>query len=58
MELQLGDVIELDQKITEKAIVMSNNSSWFLGTMGCYKSHKAIRVDEVLLEGGIENESK
>ena len=58
MELQLGDVIELDQKITEKAIVMSNNSSWFLGTMGCYKNHKAIRVDEVLLEGGIENESK
>jgi flagellar motor switch protein FliM len=57
MELQPGDVIQLDQAIGDMAKVKSNQSDWFMGTLGKYKNHRAIRVEKVLLEGVIEDES-
>ena len=51
MDLRMGDVIQLDQTIEEKAIVKSDSETWFLGTLGKYKNHRAIRVDKVLMEG-------
>jgi flagellar motor switch protein FliM len=57
MDLQLGDVIQLDQDVNEKTMIMSGQNDWFLGTLGKLKNHRAIRVDEVLLEGVIDNES-
>jgi flagellar motor switch protein FliM len=56
MDLQVGDVITLDQNINDKTKVLSNKSEWFLGTLGKYKNHRAIRVDEVLLEGVIDDD--
>lgn len=58
MDLQVGDVIQLDQSINDKVGVLSNKNEWFLGTLGKYKNHKAIRIDEVLLEGVINDDSK
>jgi flagellar motor switch protein FliM len=52
MELQAGDVITLDQSITDKAVVMSNREEWFRGTLGTLRSRVAVRIDQVLLEGG------
>jgi flagellar motor switch protein FliM len=57
MDLQTGDVIQLDRGVNDKTIIMSNQDDWFLGTLGKYKNHRAIRVDEVLLEGVIDDES-
>ena len=52
MELRAGDVITLDQSINDKAVVMSNKEEWFLGTLGTLRSHVAVKIDQVLLEGG------
>ena len=57
MNLQAGDVIRLDRGINEKAAVMVKQEEWFLGTLGKHKNHRAIRVDEVLVEGVTDNES-
>lgn len=51
MDLRVGDVIQLDQHITDKTIIKSNNTEWFTGTMGQYKNHVAVKIDEVLMEG-------
>lgn len=55
MELQIGDVIALDQLVTGKAVVMANKNEWFRGTIGTLRNHVAIRIDQVLLEGGALN---
>lgn len=55
MDLQPGDVIPLERLITDKATVMSNRKEWFSGTLGTLRNHVAIRIDQVLLEGGTIN---
>lgn len=55
MDLQPGDVITLDQLVTGKAVVMSNKNEWFHGTLGTLRNHVAVRIDQVLLEGGAYN---
>lgn len=55
MDLRAGDVIKLDQSVNGKAIVMSNKHEWFRGTLGTMRNHVAVRIDEVLLEGGTIN---
>jgi flagellar motor switch protein FliM len=51
MDLRVGDVIQLDQRTADKTIIKSNNTEWFCGTMGQYKNHFAIKIDEILMEG-------
>ena len=51
MDLRVGDVIQLDQHTSDKTIIKSNNTEWFAGTMGQYKNHIAVKIDEVLMEG-------
>lgn len=58
MNLQVGDVIGLDQHLDEKAVVYSGKSQWFEGTLGTWHKSKAIRVDRILLESGVKDESK
>jgi flagellar motor switch protein FliM len=55
MDLQAGDVIPLDKPVTGKAVVMSNKEEWFRGTLGTLRNHVAVRIDQVLLEGGAIN---
>ncbi|HEX3026316.1 MAG TPA: flagellar motor switch protein FliM [Clostridia bacterium] len=52
MGLQAGDVIRLDQSQHENAVVMSNTSKWFTGQLGVLNNHIALKVNQVLLEGG------
>lgn len=55
MELRPGDVIELDQYREGKTLVKSNDEDWFTGTLGVYKRHMAVRIDEVLRKGANNN---
>lgn len=55
MELQPGDVIQLEQRVTDKAVVMSNKNEWFKGSLGMVRNHVAVKIDQVLLEGGALN---
>lgn len=55
MNLRVGDVITLDQSVNGKAAVMSNKNEWFRGSLGTMRNHVAVRIDEVLLEGGTVN---
>lgn len=58
MDLQPGDVIQLEEKVTDKAVVMSNKNEWFCGTLGMLRNHVAVKIDQVLLEGGTFNGRK
>jgi flagellar motor switch protein FliM len=58
MDLQVGDVITLNQPAGGKAVVMSNSNEWFRGTLGMMRNHVAVRIDQVLLEGGAVNGRK
>lgn len=55
MELQKGDVIQLETQVTDKAVVKSKKNEWFRGTLGMVGNHVAIKIDQVLLEGGTLN---
>jgi flagellar motor switch protein FliM len=55
LDLQVGDVIALEQPANGKASVMSNSKEWFRGTLGTMRNHVAVRIDQVLLEGGSLN---
>lgn len=55
LELRRGDVIQLDQNQGGKVIVRSNSEEWFKGTLGVYKKHMAVKIDEVLREGAYNN---
>lgn len=57
-DLHAGDVILLDQRIGQKAVLKSNGNDWFKGTLGLYKNHVAMRIDEILTDGAINDESK
>lgn len=59
MDLQEGDVIQLDQRMGDKTILAVNGNEWFTGTLGLVKNRKAVRVEKVvMLEGGQENVSE
>lgn len=58
MSLQVGDVIELDQKADDEAVVMARDSKWFAGKLGSLNHHVAIKVQRVLFESGVDNESR
>lgn len=57
MTLRPGDVIQLDQRVTEPAALMSNQDKWFTGTLGSYHGHRAIRVETILREDGQDEQS-
>lgn len=57
MTLRPGDVIQLDQQVTDPTLVMSNREKWFQGTLGCYRSHRAVRIEKILREDGQDAES-
>ena len=57
MHLQVGDVIALDQNVSDRTVVMANRNRWFTGSLGLYKKHKAVKIEKILLEGGLVNES-
>ncbi len=43
MNLQVGDVIRLEQRVGSPVLMTINNNKWFLGEPGIKKSQKAIR---------------
>lgn len=57
MDLHVGDVIQLDQHISDKAVLKSNDSDWFTGTIGMYKNHIAVKIENTLMEGVMYNGS-
>lgn len=56
MELQKGDVIQLDQGIDEPMKIIANRHEWFTGKLGVYRNHRAIKVEKILMEGVREDE--
>lgn len=46
MGLQVGDVIQLDQKVDDEAVIMSRSSKWFTGKLGSLNNHVAIKGRE------------
>ena len=58
MDLRAGDVIQLDQQVGDKAIVKASGNDWFSGTVGLYKNHIAIKIENTLMEGVNRNGSK
>lgn len=55
MGLQPGDVIKLEQRVSEQAVVMQNEKEWFRGTLGTLENHVAVKIDQVLLEDDAQN---
>lgn len=58
MDLRCGDVIELEQGINDKILIIANGNEWFAGAPGVFNNHKAVRVEKILLEGDIEHGSE
>ncbi|MFT9077422.1 flagellar motor switch protein FliM [Ethanoligenens sp.] len=58
LDLQVGDVIGLDQHMHQKAAVFAGKDKWFEGTLGTWHNNRAVRVDGILLESGVKDESK
>lgn len=59
IELHAGDVIRLDQHIGDKTVIRSEDGDeWFSGTLGLFKNHMAVRVNEINTEGAIKNGAK
>lgn len=58
MELRVGDVIQLDQTTDEKVLVLGGKNEWFRGTLGSMRNSRAVRVDQILLESGVKDESE
>lgn len=52
MTLQPGDVIQLDQRLTDPTVVFSNHEKWFMGSLGRYHNRRAIRIEKILREDG------
>ncbi|HBL83419.1 MAG: flagellar motor switch protein FliM [Clostridiales bacterium GWF2_38_85] len=44
VNMQVGDVIKLEQRINSPALVTVNGNTWFLGEPGIKKTRKAIRL--------------
>jgi len=53
MNLQLGDVIKLEQKVGSAVLVTINDNKWFWGEPGMKKSQKAVRFSKYY-KGGVE----
>ena len=58
MGLRVGDVVLLDQKVGSKVLVHAGKNEWFEGTLGTVHNSRAVRVDHILMESGVEDESK
>jgi flagellar motor switch protein FliM len=55
-DLQVGDVVKLDRRSDEYALVRSNKNDWFAGTLGVFRNHVAVKIEQVLWEGDLRNE--
>ncbi|MED1917398.1 flagellar motor switch protein FliM [Bacillus thuringiensis] len=56
LQLQKGDVIQLDQSIDNKLKIKVGNHIKFLGQPGTLKGRVAVQIDEVIEEGEEQNE--
>ncbi|BAH44448.1 MULTISPECIES: flagellar motor switch protein FliM [Brevibacillus] len=56
LQLQKGDVIQLDQSIDNKLKIKVGNHLKFLGQPGTHKGRVAVQIDEVIEEGEEQNE--
>ncbi|MBY0088779.1 flagellar motor switch protein FliM [Brevibacillus sp. M2.1A] len=56
LQLQKGDVIQLDQSIDNKLKVKVGDHLKFLGQPGTHKGRVAVQIDEVIEEGEEQNE--
>ena len=56
LQLQKGDVIQLDQSIDNKLKIKVGNHLKFLGQPGTLKGRVAVQIDEVIEEGEEQNE--
>ncbi|MED1784799.1 flagellar motor switch protein FliM [Brevibacillus fortis] len=56
MQLQKGDVIQLDQSIDNKLKIKVGDHLKFLGQPGTLKGRVAVQIDEVIEEGEEQNE--
>lgn len=56
MDLQRGDVIQLDQKITEEVKIKIQDKARFYGTLGKRKKKLAVRINKVLKDEVLEDE--
>jgi len=54
--LQKGDVIQLDQKITEEVMIKIQDKARFYGTLGKRKKKLAVRINKVLKDEVLEDE--
>ncbi|MDR7315964.1 MULTISPECIES: flagellar motor switch protein FliM [Brevibacillus] len=56
LQLQTGDVIQLDQSLDSKLKIKIGNTLKFLGQPGTMKGKVAVQIDEVIEEGEEHNE--
>jgi len=56
MDLQVGDVIQLDQKINEEVRVKIENITRFYGVLGARKNKLAIKINRIRKEEVMEDE--
>ncbi|EJL29887.1 flagellar motor switch protein FliM [Brevibacillus sp. BC25] len=56
LQLQRGDVIQLDQSIDNKLKIKVGDHLKFLGQPGTHKGRVAVQIDEVIEEGEEQNE--
>jgi flagellar motor switch protein FliM len=56
LQLQQGDVIQLDQSLDNKLKIKIGNHLKFLGQPGTLKGRVAVQIDEVIEEGEEHNE--
>ncbi|MGI6707463.1 MAG: flagellar motor switch protein FliM [Clostridia bacterium] len=56
MDLQKGDVIQLDQKITEEVLIKVQDKVRFYGILGKRKKKLAVRINKVLKDEVLEDE--
>ncbi|MGF9907425.1 flagellar motor switch protein FliM [Brevibacillus porteri] len=56
LQLQKGDVIQLDQSIDNKLKIKVGDHLKFLGQPGTHKGRVAVQIDEVIEEGEEQNE--
>ena len=48
LQLQVGDVVQLDQAVGSEVQINAGNSTWFYGNLGIKKNKMAIRVSTVV----------
>lgn len=58
LDLQIGDVIALDQKTDTDTVIKSNKNEWFKGKIGTLNNHIAVKINQVIQEGGMDNDTR